>query len=473
MLLTAIHDRNSHCATRLIQVNISLMNPGKLIFIVCLAIGLMHPWQLEARPNILIVIADDLNRDSLPCYGNKDALTPNVDRLASQGMRFSHAFTTTAMCAPTRAQLYTGLFPVRSGAYPNHSRVKDGTTSIVHDLQKLGYRVGLNGKEHFKPKSAFPFQKVGGGKFNAEAIGKFISQKNNQPFCLVMASHSPHVPWKSGDASKFDPDSLTIPEYWIDSPEMRQAMTRYYGELNDLDRELGVCMDFVEKAGKSENTVVIFTTEQGAQMPGCKWTCYETGLNLGLIIKWPGVAKANSLSDAWVHHIDIRPTLVEIAGGAPDQLLDGKSFAAVLKGETDSHRQVTYGVHTQMGAIGAPKSGYPVRSIRKGPYKLILNLNHSVPYSNALTKNDNESYWASWVSSAEKDEHSAFLVKRYIQRPPVEFYNLALDPYELDNVADNALYLWHIESLRMELHDWMTSQGDLGVETELDAPSRK
>lgn len=433
-----------------------------------------NPVLMARTPNFLIVIADDLNKDSLPCYGNKDAITPNIDRLANEGMIFENAFTTTAMCAPTRTQLYTGLFPMKSGAYPNHSGVKEGVTSIVHDLRKLGYRVGLNGKSHVKPAKSFPFEKLGKGKFDKQEIIKFVNRSTDQPFCLVMASHSPHVPWSAGDSSKFNPEKLSIPDYWIDTPDVRKALARYYGEINDLDRELGECMQIVNEAGLEDNTVILFTTEQGSQMPGCKWTCYETGLNLGLLIKWPGTIKAGRRSDAWVHHIDVRPTLVEMAGGKPIAGLDGKSFLGVIKGETDKHRSVTYGVHTQMGAIGSPKSGYPVRSIRKGNYKLILNLNNEVEYSNALTTRDNEMYWESWKNAAASgDPHSSFLVERYIKRPPLEFYNLALDPSELNNLASDALYSDIIEELVSSLELWMQSQGDLGMESELKVKSTK
>ena len=446
----------------------------KPLFWAFLIIFIAFPNIRAQKPNFLIVIADDLNKDSLPCYGNKDAITPNIDRLAKEGMVFENAFTTTAMCAPTRTQLYTGLFPFKSGAYPNHSRVKEGVTSIVHDLKELGYRVGLNGKSHVKPMKSFPFERLGKGNFSAKKIKEFVHRSKDQPFCLVLASHSPHVPWKSGDASQFSAESLTIPEYWIDTPEVRSALTRYYGEVNDLDRELGECLKIVNQAGFEKNTVVIFTTEQGSQMPGCKWTCYESGLNLGLLIKWPNVTKPGRRSDAWVHHIDLRPTLVDIAGGVNRVGLDGKSFLPVLKGETDKHRTVTYGVHTQMGAIGSPKNGYPVRSIRKGNYKLILNLNEKVEYSNALTTNDNESYWKSWLeASSSGDPRSSFLVQRYLNRPAIEFYNLALDPHELNNLASNALYSEIISDLKHSLNKWMISQGDLGMESELRAKSRK
>ena len=272
--------------------------------------------QAEAakQPNILIVIADDLNKDSVGVYGNKDVKTPNIDRLAGQGMRFNLAYTSTAMCAPTRQQMYTGLYPVRSGAYPNHSKVKPGTKSLVHYLKALGYRVGLSGKRHFGPPSSFPFELVS-RKVDAKAIREFVARDKKQPFCLLVTSNSPHVPWSAGDASQYDPAKLTIPPYWVDTPEMRESLTRYYAEITDLDREVGECMKILHDTKQANNTAMIFTTEQGAQYPGCKWTCYENGLNVGFIVRWPGRVKAGSVSDAMIHYVDVAPTLVQMAGG--------------------------------------------------------------------------------------------------------------------------------------------------------------
>ena len=254
------------------------------------------------RDSILIVIADDLNKDSVGVYGNKDVKTPNIDRLASQGMRFNMAYTSTAMCAPTRQQMYTGLYPVRSGAYPNHSKVKPGTKSLVHYLKALGYRVGLSGKRHFGPPSSFPFEQVS-RKVDAKAIREFVTRDEKQPFCLLVTSNSPHVPWSAGDASQYDPGKLTIPPYWVDTPEMRESLTRYYAEITDLDREVGECMKILRETKQEDNTAMIFTTEQGAQYPGCKWTCYENGLNVGFIVRWPGQVKPGSVSDAMIHYV--------------------------------------------------------------------------------------------------------------------------------------------------------------------------
>ncbi len=430
--------------------------------------------QAEAarQPNILIVIADDLNKDSVGVYGNKDVKTPNIDRLASQGMRFNMAYTSTAMCAPTRQQMYTGLYPVRSGAYPNHSKVKPGTKSLVHYLKALGYRVGLSGKRHFGPPSSFPFEQVS-REVDAKAIREFVTRDEKQPFCLLVTSNSPHVPWSAGDASQYDPGKLTIPPYWVDTPEMRESLTRYYAEITDLDREVGECMKILRETKQEDNTAMIFTTEQGAQYPGCKWTCYENGLNVGFIVRWPGQVKPGSVSDAMIHYVDVAPTLVEMAGGEAIKGLDGRTFLGVLRGKTKRHNSVTYGVHTQMNAIGSPPTGYAVRSIRAGKWKYIMNLNHKVTFKNALTQNDKENYWASWVRTAKTDPKAARLVKRYLNRPAEELYDLSKDPYELNNLAGREKQAKVKARLKQQLKDWMTSQGDLGQATEMAAKRNK
>ena len=424
------------------------------------------------QPNILIVIADDLNKDSVGVYGNKDVKTPNIDRLASQGMRFNLTYTSTAMCAPTRQQMYTGLYPVRSGAYPNHSKVKPGTKSLVHYLKALGYRVGLSGKRHFGPPSSFPFEQVS-WKVDAKAIREFVARDEKQPFCLLVTSNSPHVPWSAGDASQYDPGKLTIPPYWVDTPEMRESLTRYYAEITDLDREVGECMKILRETKQEDNTAMIFTTEQGAQYPGCKWTCYENGLNVGFIVRWPGQVKPGSVSDAMIHYVDVAPTLVEMAGGEAIKGLDGRTFLGVLRGKTKRHNSATYGVHTQMNAIGSPPTGYAVRSIRAGKWKYIMNLNHKVTFKNALTQNDKENYWASWVRTAKTDPKAARLVKRYLNRPAEQLYDLSKDPHELNNLAGREKQAKVKARLKQQLQDWMTSQGDLGQATEMAAKRNK
>ena len=194
-------------------------------------------------------------------------------------MTFSHAYTATAMCSPTRQQLYTGLFPVRSGAMANHSAVKPGTKSMVHHLSELGYQVSLSGKEHFGPPESFPFEKREGLKIPS----------GPEPFCLVLASKKPHDGWPK--AKGYDPAKLTVAPYLVDNLETRRSLARYFTEITQLDDDVGTLMADLQAKGKAMNTVVVFTSEQGSAFYGGKWTCYDRGLKTAFIVKWPGQIK--------------------------------------------------------------------------------------------------------------------------------------------------------------------------------------
>ena len=420
------------------------------------------------RPNIMLVIADDQTYLDSGCYGNKDVKTPNIDRLASQGIRFSRCFTATAMCAPTRQQLYTGIFPVRNGAYPNHSRVKAGTKSIVHHLKTLGYRVGLVGKTHFGPRESFPFERVRG-----DSIAEFISRDTKQPYCLFYASHSPHLPWNAGDASAYDPEKLAIPPYMVDTPETRRAMCRYYAEITSLDEEIGKCMKLVDDSPARDNTIFIYTSEQGMQAPYAKWTCYELGLRTALVIRWPKRIKAASVANAMVQYVDVTPTLIDAAAGEIPEGLDGRSFLQVLLGKTDKHNDVVYGVHTTAGIIAATPGGYPVRSIRDEKYKYIRNLRHTATFRNTMIASDRAGFWKSWVRKARTDEFAARRVNGYLNRPAEEFYDIVNDPHELNNLAGDRKYRTIMDAMGKKLQAWMDQQGDKGLATELGYKGRK
>jgi len=218
-----------------------------------------------------------------------------------------------------------------------------------------------------------------------------------------------------------------------------------------------------------DNTLFVYTSEQGSGFPFGKWTCYDTGLNVGLVARWPGVIKPGSVSNAMVHYVDVTPTLVDVAGGKPIDGLDGRSFMAVLRGDTDEHRDVVYGVHTTRGIINGSES-YAIRSIRTRTHKLILNLNHDAVFTNAATKGK---VWESWVAEAKTNAAAAALVKRYQHRPPVELYDVVTDPLELDNIAEKPAHCELVAELRERLLDWMKEQGDEGVATEMRGRERQ
>lgn len=419
-------------------------------------------------PNVVLFLADDQTWFDSGAYGNQDVPTPNIDRLASEGMRFTHAFTGTAMCAPTRQQLYTGLYPVRSGAYPNHSRVREGTRSLVHYFRDLGYRVALTGKEHFGPASSFPFERLrekGADRQRREAVdldaaGRFMSRESRQPFFLVVASNSPHTPWTEGNPSQFDLDAIDVPGHLVDTPETRKALVAYYAEITHLDGQLGRVLSALESSGEQNNTILIYTSEQGSSLPFAKWTLYDAGVRTAMVVRWPGQVAAGATSDAMVHYVDVVPTLVDAAGSELADV-DGRSFLPVLLGQSEEHREHVFGAQTTRGVIHG--TDYPSRSVRSRQYKLILNLAAANGFRNLLTLPPRNGVLASWEGVAPDR------ARAYLERPEVELYDLEADPWELDNLAMDPEHRGVVATHRAVLDEWMRSVGDHGLETELEA----
>jgi uncharacterized sulfatase len=182
------------------------------------------------KPNFVFIIADDCTFRDIGCYGGQ-AHTPNIDKLASEGMRFTHCFQAAPMCSPTRHNIYTGLYPVKSGAYPNHAFAKEGTRSVVHYLKPLGYRVALSGKRHISPAEVFPFE-YSNQRNNPdfEAIDKLMGEckAGKMPFCLFACSNEPHSPWNRGDPSRYDAAKLKLPPNFVDTRQTRENMTRLF-----------------------------------------------------------------------------------------------------------------------------------------------------------------------------------------------------------------------------------------------------
>ena len=252
--------------------------------------------QQITQPNLVLFIADDCSYYDLGCYGSVDSKTPNIDNFATQGVRFTQAYQAAPMSSPTRHNLYTGLWPVGSGAYPNHTCADQGTLSVVHHLHPLGYKVALIGKKHVAPKSVFPFDLYvpsEKGELHFEAIQKFIAdcKRKGQPFCLFVASNQPHTPWNKGDVSQFDPDKLTLAPMYVDVPQTRQEFTKYLAEVNFMDQEFGNVLSILEQEKVADQSVVVYLSEQGNSLPFAKWTCYDAGVHSACIVRWPGVVK--------------------------------------------------------------------------------------------------------------------------------------------------------------------------------------
>ncbi len=447
-----------------------------------------------AKPNIVIFIADDFCGYDVACFGGPTgARTPNLDRLAREGMKLTGCYNSSTVCAPTRQSLLTGMYPVRTGAYANHSAVRTGTNTLPNHLKALGYRTACIGKEHFAPRESYPFdlreaagaKKAGAtgkqgsdgegddGELNLKAFEAF-AVKDGAPFCAYLATHEPHGPHNKGDPSAHDPKTFVLPPYMPDTPETRRQLQGYYAEIDVMDQQVGEVMRILERTGQAANTLMIFVSEQGGGSPFSKFTLYNPGIHAAAIARWPGHIKACSSSPALMQYEDILPTILAAAGADPAQIdtgcpdanggtrFDGRSALEVLLGKTDHLRDHVFGQNTMLGVNGIT-TPYASRMVCDGRWKLIVNYHSSSIFPHfGLAK--------TWKTAGENgNAFAASQAARYAKRPETELYDLQSDPWELQSVAENDGNKDIVTKLRAQLDAWLKQQGDDPVKTESEA----
>lgn len=444
----------------------------------CISLGLFLSLTAQSqKPNFVVIMADDCTLWDLGAYGSRDAITPNIDRLAAEGMRMNRCYQAAPMCSPTRHNLLTGLSPVKSGAYPNHTYTKDSVKSVVHYLGDLGYRVGFSGKRHINPPAVFPFEYLGKEKNpQFHLVDRFLkeSKVDQNPFALFLMSNEPHTPWNKGDTSLFDGTKISLPPNLVDTKETRNAYVRYLAEINYLDAQVGQAMDLIKKYGFDKNTLVIFLSEQGAQWPFAKWTLYEAGVRSAMIAWMPDQIEARTASNALVEYQDILPTLIEMAGGTPPEILDGNSLLPIFRNPVSTTKKYSFSIQTTRG-INSGSDHFGIRAVVDDQYRYIWNLTPEASFLNAVNnKGDQGSTWyQSWVAISESDSRASELISRYKYRPgEEELYRVATDKWCQKNLANDPSHAQVKKKLRAELLKWMEATGDSGQATEMMALER-
>lgn len=429
-------------------------------------------------PNIVIFIADDLGAIDLPLYGNPTVKTPHINDLATESLVFLNAFAASPTCSPSRAAILTGMMPFKNGAHENHAGIKEGIKTLPLYLKQFGYRSAIAGKYHIGPAESYPFEMIHGSNapepghegqgvlwtdLIIEPVDKWLNEvgKESTPFLLVVNDHSPHVFWPENP--EYVQDSIDIPNIHIDTKETRNARAKYYTDITKMDNNLGKLVSSLKRHNSFENTVIIFTSDQGPQWAFGKWSLYDYGIKVPLIIKWPSVIKGSSVTNAMVSLVDLTPTIYEIAGGHASQLdkdIDGLSLLPLIKGEISTHRDLVFATHTGDGKMNPT----PIRMVRTDKYKYILNLAPDTKYTThmdkANRKDEGGEYWSSWIKHSFTDEHAASVLYRYHNHPREELYDVSEDPSERINLAFNDEYGTILDSLRQKLSEWRAIQND-------------
>ena len=428
--------------------------------LLCALIGATSSFAAD-KPNIVVFISDDHGQlDSAP-YGAADVRTPNMDRLAADGMTFTHAFVASPACGPSRTAMLTGLWSARNGAEPNHKAKNPDVRSLPPLLHDLGYEVAAFGKvAHGNYAKDHGFDIVRGiqiGYSDTVEVAEYLKSRDaSKPLCLFYGTRHPHVPW--GENSGYDPAAIKLPPTHVDTAATREQRTRYYADVTRADALLGELRDLA-KAHVPGDTLFIYTADHGGQWPFAKWNLYDAGTRVPFLASWPGRLKPGSTSDAMICWPDLIPTFLELAGGKAPERIDGRSFAGVLRGASTTHRDRVFTTHSGDGDFNV----YPIRSVRTHDWKYIRNLHPEFQHHTHISRSSGPSgrdYWGSWVEAAKQDSLAASVLKRYSERPAEELYNLATDPFELNNLADDPAQAERLQSLRADLDAWMKQQGD-------------
>lgn len=429
----------------------------------------------SARPkNILLLIADDLGLHT-GAYGDRTAKTPNLDKLAAEGVRFTNAFCTTASCSASRSVLLSGLQNHANGQYghahgEHNLRYLPKIRSTPELLKAAGYRTGVIAKLHVNPLSEFAWDldatKEGGRDVMrvASLARDFIRADPQKPFYLHVGYTDPHRAqrgfanrdYAGVTRNRFDPARLTVPSYLPDNPETRGEVAEYYEAANRLDQGIGMMMDVLRETGQLDNTLVVFLSDNGMPFANAKTNCYDAGLHLPLIVRSPGQSKRGLVNNAMVSWVDILPTLLDWAGAkGPGYELHGRSFLPDLEAENPAGRDEVYFSHT----FHEITMYYPMRGIRARQYKYIRNLFPELEFPHASDLWAGAT-WQSILRAGENAKVGARPVGQYLHRSGEELYDITRDPDEVTNLAKSPAHAATLAELRKKVHEYRARTKD-------------
>lgn len=426
-----------------------------------LFLSLLAAVTLQAdRPNLVLIIADDMAWNDCGAYGNTRIKTPHLDQLAKDGMRFDAAFLTTSSCSPSRCSIITGRYPHNTDAEELHMPLPGEQITFVEDLKANGYWTGAAGKWHLGNETLPKFDKVhqGGGPSGCENWIPLLKERaQDKPFFLWLASSDPHRGYKANAIPEpHTADQVIVPPFLPDVKETRTDLALYYDEISRLDSFVGNVVAELKTQGVSDNTLVLFISDNGRPFPRSKTTVYDSGIKTPWILSWPAKVEAGSVCKELVSVVDIAPTFLKLGGVEPGASFQGVDFAPLLSKPNKSIRKNIFGEHNWHDFDDHQ------RAVRNKRYKYIRTYYTDLPGTPPADAVKSITY-----QKMLKMESAGLLTedKRYsfiMPRAKEELYDLEQDPYELRNLAKKPTQLHKtiIRNMRAELNAWERSTKD-------------
>jgi len=431
-------------------------------------------------PNIVWLSVEDMSPWIGP-YGDRTVPTPNLDRLAREGVTYDNAFATSPVCAPARSSLITGMFCTRIGTMqmrnnsPSESAVARNPEAyreipgyeglppaflrcFPEQLRTAGYFCTNNAKTDYQFRAPVTVWDESSGKAH------WRDRRPDQPFFAVFNHTGTHesraFPESKRSPQAVAPEDVPLPPFYPDTPAARDAVARTYDNIAAMDRWVGEQLAELERADLLARTIVIFFSDHGVGLPRGKRSCFDTGLRVPLIVRHPDGLGAGTREPRVVSFVDFGPTVLSLAGIDPDERLDGTPFLGRFARERSDYRRG----HAYANADRFDAVYDRSRTVSDGRYRYIRNLLPEIPY---LVRNAyreqlplTADLYALEESGPRRPEQWQLAAGR---RPPEEFYDSQTDPWEVRNLVDHPEHRERIEELRRRLDAWMEHTGDLGL----------
>ncbi|MCP3986339.1 MAG: sulfatase [bacterium] len=447
------------------------------------------------RPNILLIMAEDMS-PRVGAYGDQIARTPNIDRLASEGMRFERAFTSAGVCAPSRSGIIMGVHADSWGA--GHMRVTQGGYAAVPPPEMKAFPELLRAEGYYTMnarKTDYQLD-VGmdgflGGPFTIwddTHVDDWRGRPDGQPFFAYLTLEGTHesqvwptwkfprdlmqlamLPMRVANHSRWihetDPADVQVPPYYPDTPTVREDIARHYNNIEAMDAQVGLLLAKLEQDGLADRTIVIWTTDHGDGLPRAKRWPYDSGIRIPLIIRWPGVTTANSVNEELVSGVDFAPTILQAAGVPIPDYVQGRVFLGpgtqpepewirAARGRIDEHDD-------RVRALRDRRYKYVRHLIPDQPYVLPVAFRNTMPMMQEMNE----------LSESGALEGTPALWFRQT-RDTEELFDTATDPHEIHNLAGDPAHAEQLERMRTALDQWLATSGDLGLLPEEELAER-
>lgn len=448
-----------------------MRTPCLLLAAVLLAFPTNAP-AAEGRPNFVFIIGDDISAEDIGCFGNPGIRTPNIDRLAAEGMQFTNAYVTISSCSPSRLSLLTSRYPhnLETGA-ELHGAFPAGIPFLPALLRSAGYHTVQSGKAHFGTTpgrvtgpALEAFDVMGDGELDALAGGRSGANRwvdrlrerpRDRPFFLWLAAHDAHRIW---DAETFAgltrPREVTVPPQLVDTPETRADLASYYDEIVRLDHYTGEVVRELARQEVLEQTVVIFLSDNGRPFPGAKTRLTDEGIKTPLIIRGPSGSRRGARTDALASTIDLAPTVLELAGLPRPATFQGVSLLPVLRDPAATVRDYVFAAQNWHNFAAH------VRMVRHGSHVYMRNAWPERPLAGA-----SDTYYTPSAEALKRAHAAGRLTPLQADlflapRPAEELYDLGNDPRQAHNLALGASPPPELAGLRAVLDRWTRETGD-------------